>query len=103
MYSLGLGVRNGSHSARSRPLLEQSECIERPCEATSAEGTARCASRGMFYFLGYDSPEQMKQQQQQQEQQNKEMVHHLMGSAGTELSQNATEYASVPEVFLKKG
>jgi len=46
VHALGLGVRNGSRRARSRPLSEPSESIERACEATSAEGTARCASRG---------------------------------------------------------
>ena len=46
VHSLGLGVRNCSHRALSDPLSEQSERIERACEATSAGGTARCASRG---------------------------------------------------------
>src|SRR5258708_2975385 len=46
VHELGLGVRNCSHRALSDPLSEQSECIERACEGTSAEGTARCASRG---------------------------------------------------------
>ena len=46
VHSLGLGVRNCSHRALSDPLSEKSERIERACEATSAEGTARCASRG---------------------------------------------------------
>jgi len=46
VHSLGLGVRNCSHRTLSDPLSEKSERIERPCEATSAEGTARCASRG---------------------------------------------------------
>jgi antirestriction protein ArdC len=46
VHELGLGVRNGSHRARSDPLSEKSGSIERACEATSAEGTARCASRG---------------------------------------------------------
>src|SRR5260221_11869880 len=46
VQELGLGVRNCSHSALSDPLSEKSESIERACEATSAEGTARCASRG---------------------------------------------------------
>ncbi len=46
VHSLGLGVRNCSHSALSAPLSEKSESIERACEATSAEGTDRCASRG---------------------------------------------------------
>ena len=45
VYELGLGVSNGSHSARSDPVLGKRESMERPCEATSAEGTARCASR----------------------------------------------------------
>src|ERR1700738_1721397 len=45
-HSLGLGGRNGPHGGFSDPLSEKSEGIERPCEATSAEGTARCASRG---------------------------------------------------------
>src|SRR5260221_8791900 len=48
VHELGLGVRNCSHSALSAPLSEQSERIERTCEATSAEGTARCASRGLI-------------------------------------------------------
>jgi hypothetical protein len=46
VHELDLGVSNGSHSARSRPLLETSEIVERVCEATSAEGTASCGSRG---------------------------------------------------------
>ena len=46
VHSLGLRVRNGSHGALSDPLSEKSEGIERTCEATSAQGTARCASRG---------------------------------------------------------
>ena len=49
VHSLGLGVRNCSHSALSDPLSEQSERIERACEATSAEGTACCASRGILH------------------------------------------------------
>ena len=47
VHELGLGVRNGSHRALADPLSEQSERMERACEATSAEGTARCASRGL--------------------------------------------------------
>jgi len=47
VHELGLGVRNCSHRALSDPLSEQSESMERACEATSAEGTARCASRGI--------------------------------------------------------
>jgi hypothetical protein len=43
VHSRGLGVRNCSRRARSRPLSEPGESIERACEATSAEGTARCA------------------------------------------------------------
>src|SRR6266699_459615 len=46
VHELGLGVRNCSHRALSDPLSEKSESIERACEDTSAEGTARCASRG---------------------------------------------------------
>jgi pimeloyl-ACP methyl ester carboxylesterase len=41
VYELGLGVSNCSHRARSRPLSETSESVERVCEATSAEGTVR--------------------------------------------------------------
>ena len=48
VHELGLGVSNCSHRARSRPLSETSESVERVCEATSAEGTARCASRGLL-------------------------------------------------------
>jgi hypothetical protein len=48
VHELGLGVRNCSHRALSDPLSEQSESIELACEATSAEGTARCASRGIY-------------------------------------------------------
>src|SRR5258708_25365659 len=47
VHSLGLGVSNGSHRALSDPLSEKSESIERACEDTSAEGTARCASVGL--------------------------------------------------------
>ena len=43
---LGFGVRNGSHTARSRPVEASRESSERPCPATSAEEAARCASRG---------------------------------------------------------
>ena len=50
VHELGIGVRNCSRRARSRPLSEPSERIERECPATSAEGTARCASRGMNPF-----------------------------------------------------
>jgi hypothetical protein len=46
VHELGRGVRNGSRSARSDPLSETSESMERAGEATSAEGIARCASRG---------------------------------------------------------
>jgi hypothetical protein len=46
VHELGLGVRSCLHSARSDPLSEKRERIERACEGTSAEGTARCASRG---------------------------------------------------------
>src|SRR6266851_4882111 len=52
VHELGFGVRNCSHSALSDPLSEQSERMERACEATSAEGTARCASRGVMATLG---------------------------------------------------
>src|SRR5260370_33652977 len=48
VHELGLGVRNCSHSALSDPLSEQSDRIERSCEATSAASTARCASRGLI-------------------------------------------------------
>ena len=40
VHELGRGVRNWSRRARSRPLSEPSERIERECPATSAEGTA---------------------------------------------------------------
>jgi hypothetical protein len=46
VQELGFGVRNGSHRALSDPLSERSERIERPSEAASPEGIARCASRG---------------------------------------------------------
>ena len=36
----GFGMRNGSHTVRSRPVSETSESIERACPATSAQGTA---------------------------------------------------------------
>ena len=49
VHSRGLGVRNCSHRASSDPLSGKSERIERACEATLAEGTARCASRGYHY------------------------------------------------------
>jgi hypothetical protein len=37
---LGFGVRNGSHTARSRPVEASRESSERPCPATSAEEAA---------------------------------------------------------------
>src|SRR5258708_6738381 len=46
VHELGLGVRSCSHRASSDPLSEKSESMERACETTSAEGIARCASRG---------------------------------------------------------
>jgi hypothetical protein len=46
VHELGLGVRNGSHRDLSDSLSDKSESIELACEATSAEDTARCASRG---------------------------------------------------------
>ena len=48
VHELGLGVKSCFHSARSDPWSEKRERIERAFEATSAEGTARCASRGPF-------------------------------------------------------
>ncbi len=51
VHELGLGVRNCSHRAVSDPLSEQSERMERACEATSAEGTARCVSRGLYFLM----------------------------------------------------
>ena len=50
VQELGCGVRNGSHTARSRPLSETSESVERECPATSAEGAVRCASRGTYEY-----------------------------------------------------
>ncbi len=46
VHELSLGVRKCSRRVLADPLSEPSESIERACEATSAEGTARCASRG---------------------------------------------------------
>ena len=40
VHELGLGVRSCSRRARSRPLSEPGESIERACEGTSAQGTA---------------------------------------------------------------
>ncbi len=51
VHKLGHGVRKRSRRARSRPLSETSESIERECPAPSAEGTARCASRGFLQSL----------------------------------------------------
>ena len=51
VHELGLGVRNCSHRARSRPLSATSKSIERACEATSAADTPRCASRGFIKSL----------------------------------------------------
>ena len=50
MHELGLGVRKCSHRARSRPLSEPSESIERECPATLAEakGQQVRASRGIL-------------------------------------------------------
>ena len=46
MHELSLGVKSCFHSARSDPLSEKRKRIARACPAISAEGTARCASRG---------------------------------------------------------
>src|SRR3989440_11181766 len=55
VHELGRGVSNGSHRARSRPLSETSESLERVCEATSAEGTARCACGGDYWVSATSS------------------------------------------------
>src|SRR5260370_30194565 len=49
---LGFGVRNGSHTARSRPARATRESSERACPATLAQRTARCASRGQRHGHG---------------------------------------------------
>jgi len=61
VHSRGLGVRNCSHRARSRPLSEQSESIGRACEATSAEGIARCTSVGNPFQGGFSCPRAQKE------------------------------------------
>ena len=50
VHEPGPGVRNCFHSTRSDPLSETRESIERAYEATSAKGTARCASRGLSLY-----------------------------------------------------
>jgi len=54
VHELGLGVRNGSHRARSRPLSETRESIERAGEGTSAEGQLVAHPVGRFKFTGED-------------------------------------------------
>src|SRR5215470_2192853 len=49
VHQLGRGVRNSSRSASFEPSPEQSESIERACEATSAGDASRCASRGALH------------------------------------------------------
>src|SRR5258708_10045222 len=61
VHSMGLGVRNCSHRALADPLSEQSERIERACEATSSEGTARCASCGNPFQGGFSCPRAQKE------------------------------------------
>ena len=56
VHELGRGVRNGSRSARSDPLSETSESMERAREGTSAEGIARCASRGYTFTSSNEHP-----------------------------------------------
>src|SRR2546430_633681 len=51
VHVLGLGVRNGSHRVRSGPMSDTRKSSERPCEATSAEVTIRCASRRFIKSL----------------------------------------------------
>ena len=51
VHKLGFGVRNGSHTVRSRHRRETSESIELAGEGPSAQGTARCASRGHRHRL----------------------------------------------------
>src|SRR5690242_12690983 len=46
VHEQGFGVSNGAHPVRSRPVEASSESMEREGPATSAEETARCASRG---------------------------------------------------------
>src|SRR6266566_4993013 len=56
-HELFRGVRNGSHRVRSRLVEASSESMERPCPATSAQGTARCASRGPIGPAGHPQAE----------------------------------------------
>jgi hypothetical protein len=51
VHELGLGVRSYFHSARSVPLSEKRESIERACEGTSAEETARYATCGKSQLM----------------------------------------------------
>jgi hypothetical protein len=53
VHELDLGVRSCFHSARSDPLSEKSESIERACEATSVGDPSRCESRGPFMCTAY--------------------------------------------------
>jgi hypothetical protein len=46
VHSRGLGVRSCFHSARSDPLSEKRESIERACEATSASNEELGMRRG---------------------------------------------------------
>ena len=60
VHELGLGVKSCFHSARSDPWSEKRERIERAFEATSAEGTARCASRGPFMSADVALPQRQR-------------------------------------------
>src|SRR2546426_6976229 len=48
---LGCDVSNGSHTARSRPSQKQARAWNGPVKAASAQGTARCASRGQRHSM----------------------------------------------------
>jgi len=48
---LGCGVRKRSHSVRSRPFSATRENMEREGPATSAQGIARGASRGISHLV----------------------------------------------------
>jgi hypothetical protein len=61
VQELGFGVRNCSHSARSDPLSEQSERIERACEALQPKGQHVGHPVGNPFQGGFSCPRAQKE------------------------------------------
>ena len=61
VHSLGLGVRNCSHRALADPWSEQSERIERACEALQPKGQRVAHPVGNPFQGGFSCPRAQKE------------------------------------------